>query len=83
MVHEVETPIAGDIVRFTSTYTSPNWNHPETSQSALRFLDAEALATFVSDAGLVIEEQYGDWDRTPLADTSPEIITIVRRVSPR
>ncbi len=83
LVHEVETPIAGDIVRFTSTYTSPNWNHPETSQSALRFLDAEALATFVSDADLVIEEQYGDWDRTPLADTSPEIITIVRRVSPR
>ncbi len=78
LAHEVETPIVGDIVRFTSTYTRPTWDHAETSQSALRFLDADALSRFVSDAGLVAEEQYGDWDRTPLADTSPEIITIVR-----
>jgi hypothetical protein len=37
------------------------------------------LSSFLSGAGLVIEEQFGDWDRSPLTDTSPEIITIARR----
>ena len=45
----------------------------------LRFLDAETLAAFLSDAGLVIEEQFGDWARNPLTATSPEIITIARK----
>jgi hypothetical protein len=30
------------------------------------------------DAGMLIEEQFGDWDRQPLTDTCPEIITIAR-----
>ncbi len=46
---------------------------------ALRFLDPEALSSFLSGAGLTIEEQFGDWTRRPLTDTSPEIITIARR----
>jgi hypothetical protein len=25
-----------------------------------------------------LQEQYGDWDRSPLTGTSPEIITIAR-----
>jgi hypothetical protein len=44
----------------------------------LRFLDAGRLPAFLSDAGLAIEEQFGDWDRQPLTATSPEIITIAR-----
>jgi hypothetical protein len=46
------------------------------SHSTLRFLSAETLGAFLADAGLVIEEQYGDWTRQPLTNTSPEIITI-------
>ena len=80
MAHEVETPVGGDIVSFTVTFTSSNWDRPQVSRSTLRFLDADSLASFLSDAGLVIEEQFGDWDRQPLTDTSPEIITIARRV---
>lgn len=79
MAHEVETPVEGDVVRFTATFTSPGWDRPQLSWSTLRFLDADALSTFLSDAGLVIEEQFGDWTRLPLTDTSPEIITIARR----
>lgn len=45
----------------------------------MRFLDAASLSSFLSDAGLVIEEQFGDWDRTPVTNASPEIITIARR----
>lgn len=78
MEHQVETPVEGDVVRFTTTFTSPSLDGPQESRSTLRFLDANALSTFLSDAGLVIEEQFGDWDRSPLTDTSPEIITIAK-----
>jgi hypothetical protein len=36
------------------------------------------LSSFLSDASLAIEAQFGNWDRQPLTDTSPEIITIAR-----
>jgi SAM-dependent methyltransferase len=79
MAREVETPVDGDLVSFTHTFTSPNWDRPQVSRSTLRFLDADSLSAFLSDAGLAIVEQFGDWDRQPLSATSPEIITIARR----
>jgi ubiquinone/menaquinone biosynthesis C-methylase UbiE len=78
---DVEMPVDGDLVRFSYTFTSPNWRRPQISRSTLRFLDADSLSSFLSDAGLVIEEQFGDWDRSPLTDISPEIITIARRAA--
>ena len=77
--NEVELPVEGDIVRFTSVYSSPGWEQPELSRSTLRFLVADSLSAFLTDAGLIIEQQFGDWDRSPLTTTSPEIITIARR----
>ena len=47
----------------------------------LRFLGPEALTTFLHKAGFVVDEQFGDWDRGPLTETSEEIITIARRVA--
>jgi len=79
MEREVETPLVGDIVRFTHTFTSPRWDQPQVSQSTLRFLDATSLSSFLSGAGMAIEQQFGDWSGEPLGDTSPEIITIARR----
>ena len=76
METRVETPVTGDRVSFTHTFTSPGWAQPETSRNTLRFLDLDALTAFLSDAGFAIEQQYGDWGRQPLTDTSPEIITI-------
>ncbi|WP_433655478.1 class I SAM-dependent DNA methyltransferase [Nocardia sp. CA-128927] len=78
-VCEVTEPVEGDLVSFTHTFTSDQWDQPEVSHSTLRFLDATVLATYLSEAGLAITEQYGDWDRTPLTATSPEIITVTRR----
>jgi ubiquinone/menaquinone biosynthesis C-methylase UbiE len=83
MAHEVETPVDGNTVSFTITFTSPSWARPQVSRSTLRFLPADSLSSFLSDAGLAIEEQFGDWDRQPLTDTSPEIITIARPGSAR
>ncbi len=79
MARKVETPVDGKIVSFTHTFTSSTWDWPQVSRSTLRFLDADSLSSFLSEAGLVIEEQFGDWDRQPTSDTSPEIITIARR----
>ena len=79
MTREVESPVHGDRVSFTHTFTSPSWDRPQTSRSTLRFLDADALSSFLSEARLTIEEQFGDWDRQPLTATSPEIITIASR----
>ena len=78
MEQQVET-VDGDVVCFATTYTSPLWDRPQVSRSTLRFLDVGALSGFLLDAGLVVEVQFGDWRGQPLADTSPEIITIVRR----
>ena len=79
MAHEVETPVAGDLVSFTATFTNPSWDLPQISRSTLRFLGADTLSWFLSCAGLAIEEQFGDWDRRPLGEMSPEIITVARR----
>ena len=54
---------------------------PDVEWAGLRFLDADALASFLADAGFTIQEQFGDWDRPPLTATSPEIITLARRTS--
>jgi SAM-dependent methyltransferase len=77
--YQVELPVAGSVVRSISTFTSLGWDHPEVSRGALRFLDADTLSAFLAGAGLVIEEQFGDWTREPLTETSPEIITIARK----
>jgi SAM-dependent methyltransferase len=81
MEHQVNLPIDGDVVSFTITFSSPSWDRPKRSRSKLRFLDAYSLSFFLSDAGLQIEEQYGDWGLGPLSETSPEIITVARRRS--
>ena len=76
--HEIET-VVGDIVSYSTTFTSPSWDEPVTIRSSQRFYDAEAVSAFLSGASLTIEEQFGHWDRRPLTDASPEIITIARR----
>jgi SAM-dependent methyltransferase len=78
MTHQVETPVSGELVSFVTTFSSPGWARPQVSRSTLRFLGMDSVAEFLSAAGLTVEEQYGNWDRQPLTDASPEIITIAR-----
>ena len=79
MANQVDLPEDGGIVSFTTTYTSPSWDRPERSRSTLRFMDADSLATRLTAAGFLIEQQFGNWDRSPLTDSSPEIITVAGR----
>lgn len=44
--------------------------------SRLRFMTAEELAAFLAEAGFSEAEWYGNWDRSPVSPTSPEIIVI-------
>jgi hypothetical protein len=75
---EVVVPFDGRTVTFTHTFASPAWDRPQTSTSTLRFMDAATLNAFLAEAGFAVEAQFGDWDRSPLAATSPEIITLAR-----
>ncbi|WP_145907926.1 class I SAM-dependent methyltransferase [Kitasatospora viridis] len=75
---EVEQPVTGDLVSFSHTFTHPDWPHPETARSTLRFLDPPALDVFLARAGLSVEARYGDWDGSPPAAGSPEIITVAK-----
>lgn len=84
--HEVEGPLHGDRVTFTTTceFTTPfgdrRLHASRVSRNTLRFLDATALAKLLAEAGLTVTEQYGDWGRGPLGPGAPEIITVTRAV---
>ena len=75
-VHEVRD----DVVRLSETLTGAWWPDGfHTDVGELRFLSPDALTGFLDEAGFVIEEQFGDWNREPLCAASQEIITIARR----
>lgn len=78
MSRRVEAPFDGKTLSFSHTFTSPDWAAPQVSRSTLRFLGAGELASFLREAGMRIEAQYGDWDRSPLTAVSPEIIVLAR-----
>jgi SAM-dependent methyltransferase len=78
MAHQVQR-VAGELVTFTCTYSSPTWEQDERSWSTLRFLEASAVRSFLIDAGFAVEPQLGNWHGDPLTPTSDEIITIARR----
>jgi SAM-dependent methyltransferase len=76
--HQVES-ITGDLVAFTETTREPDGVILRIDQATLRFLDRPTLNTFLTDAGFIIDAQYGDWRHQPITNTSREIITIARR----
>ncbi len=78
MSRAVNEPVHNDLVSFTHTFSSPAWRGERLSQSTLRFLDIEPLSRLLSDCGLAVDRQLGDWSGRPLMATSPEIITIAR-----
>jgi hypothetical protein len=71
--------VLGERVTFTTTFSSPRWEQDEVSQSTLRFLSNDCLASFLSEARIAIDEQFGDWNREPVTPISPELITVARR----
>lgn len=80
MTRRITAPFDGRVVSFSHTFRSAAWDEPRVSYSTLRFIGRAALDTELVRAGLTPEAQFGDWDESPLTETSPEIITIARRI---
>jgi SAM-dependent methyltransferase len=76
--HEILS-VADGVVQLSETFTSDLWDEPQPTYGGLRFVTAGALSAFLREAGLAVDEQFGNWDRSPLTEASPEIITIARR----
>lgn len=68
--------VVGDVVSFSETTTETDGTLLRHDSCDLRFLDLPTLNGFLDESGFVVEEQFGDWDRTPVTVTSREIITI-------
>jgi SAM-dependent methyltransferase len=51
------------------------------SPSVWRYRPAEELIDSLTQAGFDVEETYGDWRRSPLLATSPDIILVAQRTS--
>jgi SAM-dependent methyltransferase len=79
VTRKITAPFDGRVVSFSHIFQSEAWDQPRVSHSTLRFLDRDGLAAALAHAGLTIEAQFGDWDRSPVTDASPEIITIASR----
>jgi SAM-dependent methyltransferase len=79
VTHQVLDVTAG-VVTMTESLSGARWDEPQTGRGTLRFVDDGTLTAFLQEAGFAIEEQFGDWDRGPVAAGSKEIITIARRV---
>lgn len=78
VAHEVLRGFDGRTVTFETTFLADGWSGPEVSRSTLRFVAAAELDGLLAAAGLVAEARYGDFDRSPLAPTSPEIVSVCR-----
>ncbi|WP_214322657.1 class I SAM-dependent methyltransferase [Nonomuraea sediminis] len=77
--HHVES-VVDDVVTFTETTSgAQDGTVLRVDRTSLRFLDAPALAAFLSEAGFEIEAQYGDWHHGPVRDAGRSIVTIARR----
>jgi SAM-dependent methyltransferase len=79
--HDVEQ-VDEDLVTLTETFAFEEGGDPAVSRSTLRFVSAEHLDQLLLAAGFVIDERYGDWDRSLMTPTSPEIITVAHVETP-
>jgi SAM-dependent methyltransferase len=80
--HEVEE-IRGEFVRIAEKYAIDGTPEPVVGRETLRFLPAEAIDHLLTAAKFVVDERYGDWDRSLFTPASPEIITVARAAGPR
>ncbi|SSC70388.1 unnamed protein product [Ciceribacter sp. T2.26MG-112.2] len=66
----------GDFVRFDAVFTLLKTGERRISESTLRFPDRNTIAQLLKAASFSSVKWLGDWDGTPLAPHSPEIIVI-------
>jgi len=71
---------AGDLARCEIHYRFEAMGEHLVSRNALRFRPRAVLERDLRAAGFEVERVYGDWDRSALDASSPEMIFVARRV---
>ena len=71
--HQVEK-LAGDVVSISETTADADGRVLRADHAQLRFLGQTVLTRLLAGAGLIVEAQFGDWQRGPVTTASPEII---------
>lgn len=72
--------VSGELVTFKAVTRDVGRGQEWTSTSTLRFLPPDRLRAMVEEAGFAVDGWYGDWDRSPVTATSPELIVLARPV---
>lgn len=71
--------VDGDVVTVTETTSDPDGTVLRVNRARLRFLDADGLTPFLTEAGFIIDARHGGWSGEMLEQTSAEIVTFVRK----
>ncbi|MCO6176763.1 bifunctional 2-polyprenyl-6-hydroxyphenol methylase/3-demethylubiquinol 3-O-methyltransferase UbiG [Ciceribacter sp. RN22] len=66
-------------VTFDTVFTLTETAEQRTGASTLRFPSRDTIARLLDEAGFHTVHWYGDWDRSPFAPQSPEIIAAASR----
>lgn len=70
--------VTQDVVTLTETTATPGGTILRVDEGQLRFLAPERLVIELDAAGFLIAAQFGDWDESPVAPASREIITVAQ-----
>jgi len=74
-VHYDIGPVAGELVAYETHFRFAA-DDIAVAPSTLRFMDRDTLAGFLAEVGFTDVIWYGDWNRSPPSDTSPEMIVV-------
>ncbi len=74
-VHQVRDQVVSGSIHYLFTATGEEIE----ATTRLRFRTQDQLDRSLTDAGFVIEQLYGDWDRRPVSTTSRELIVVAVR----
>jgi SAM-dependent methyltransferase len=71
--------VGNGLVRFEGHNIFTATGEVVVASSELRFRSLAELTDSVINSGFTVEQVYGDWDRGPVASTSPVMVVIARR----
>ena len=74
-IHYDVGPVEGQFVTFETHFRFAD-DDIVVASTTLRFMSQLELAGFLAEAGYTDMTWYGDWDRSPVGPTSPEIIVV-------
>ena len=80
-VHYDIQSVAGELVTYETCFQFAAGDLVAVPDT-LRFAGAAQAGTFLAEAGLTQVTWYGDWDRSPLSPSSPEIIAVAGQPRP-